>query len=215
MNPVKRLAELIEDWQYLAKRDGLKSAIPVVAVDIIQLPYRHLNFEIFARALNEPLPELMSKMPYLIRPFKRDDLKLIYQINRPSEAKLCAHRLAKGHWGVIAIDHVQAIGYAWACVEVDDLVERVPIKLESGDVLFNDAFTSPAHRGQGVQTALTIERLRLVKERGYKRAICYIDINNLPSIHVWKKKLNSSIIGSIDFTRFGAWYFSKFSEKVF
>jgi GNAT superfamily N-acetyltransferase len=212
MNPIKRLSELVEDWYFLIQRDGLKSAIPVVGLDIARLPYRHLSFLILARSLVEPLPELQPKMPLEIRPFEKTDLKLIREINRPSEAGLCARRLVRRHFGFIAMNHAKAAGYAWGCDEIDPQLERVPLRLEHGDILCNDAFTTPTYRGQGVQTALTLARLHLFQELGYQRALCYIENRNSPSISVWQLKLNSSIIGRMDFKRFGPWHKVKFSD---
>jgi GNAT superfamily N-acetyltransferase len=150
-------------------------------------------------------------MPFEIRTFTGADLKRITEINRPSESRLCAHRLARGHYGFIATNHNQAAGYAWGCAEIDSQLERVPIKLNHGDILCNDAFTVPAYRGMGVQTALTLTRLKLFHQAGYKRAICYIENGNYPSIYVWQQKLKSTIIGQIDFKRIGAWYQVKIS----
>jgi GNAT superfamily N-acetyltransferase len=213
MQPIIRLAELIEDWKYLIRRDGLISAVPQVALEVSRLPYRHLKLMILARSLDESLPDLQPKMTLKIRPFVETDLQLIRQINRPSEARLCAHRLARGHYGFVAMNHVKVAGYAWGCAEIDPQVERVPLKLEHGDVLCNDAFTTPTYRGQGVQTALTIARLQLFQELGYRRALCYIENRNNPSIAVWQRKLNCSIIGQIDFKRIGPWHNVKFSER--
>jgi ribosomal protein S18 acetylase RimI-like enzyme len=206
MNPINRLVELFEDWNFLLTREGLITTIPLVAMEIARLPYRYLKFLIFTRSLDDPLPELQPKMPLEIRPFTESDLKFASDINRPSEAKLCASRLARGHLGLIAMNHVQVAGYAWGCAVIDGQVERIRLRLENTEILCIDAFTAPSYRGQGVQTALTLARLHLFQDLGYKRALCYIEEHNSPSIAVWQQKLNSSIIGRIDFKRFGPWY---------
>ena len=70
MHPFHRLAELIEDWQYLIRQDGIKSALPNRGREIARLPYRHLKFIILARLLAEPLPELQPKIPLEIHHFE-------------------------------------------------------------------------------------------------------------------------------------------------
>ncbi|NJD61029.1 MAG: hypothetical protein C3F13_17840 [Anaerolineales bacterium] len=211
MNPLHRLGELFEDWLFFIQHDGLLSAIPIIALDIVRLPYRHLKFLIFACSLENPLPVPLSKTSFEIRPFTKNDLELIREINRPSEVRLCEYRLVHGHFGFIAVENSQAAGYAWGCAEVDAEVERVRLSLVYGDILCNDAFTAPAYRRQGVQTALTIARLQKFKDMGYRRALCYIEANNIPSIAVWQRKLGSTILGEIDFKRFGPWYRVKIS----
>jgi GNAT superfamily N-acetyltransferase len=110
------------------------------------------------------------------------------------------------------MNHSQAAGYGWGCAEIDPQLEHVPLRLEHRDILCNDAFTTPAYRGQGVQTALTLARLQRFQNLGYRRALCYIEEHNDPSIAVWQRKLSSAIIGRIDFKRFGPWYHVKFSD---
>ena len=212
MNPIQRLIEIIDDWQFLIRRDGVIVTIPLIASEIARLPYRHLEFLILAVSLDNPLPDLHPKMPLDIRPFTETDLKLIREVNRPSEARLCARRLARNHHGFIAMNHSQAAGYAWGCAEINPQLERVQLKLDLGDILCNDAFTTPAYRNQGVQTSLVLARVHFFQVLGYKRALCYIEKTNKPSISVWQRKLNGSIIGQIDFKRIGPYYQVKFSD---
>lgn len=206
MEPIGRLAELIEDWKYLIWRDGVKSALPGVALEIARLPYRHLRFLLLARSLIEPLPDLQPKVALDIRPFTQTDLDLVREIDRPSEARLCARRLENGHTGLLALHENQPAGYAWACLKIDPKLERVHPKLGSGDILCADVYTTPAFRGQGVQTALALARFRLFRDLGYRRAISYIEIHNAPSLAVWQRKLGSLTIGQVDFIRIGSWY---------
>ena len=212
MEPISRLAELIEDWEFYIQRDGLMSAIPAVGLEIVRLPYRHLRFVILARSLDEPLPDLQTKVAIEIRPFERADLELVRAIDRPSEARLCERRLERGHTGLFAFIQGKPAGYAWGCSEVDPDLERVHLKLEPGDVLCTDVYTAPALRGQGVQTALTLARFRLFRDLGYRRAISYIEIHNSPSLAVWRRKLGSQTVGEIDFLRIGPWYRVRFNR---
>ena len=213
MNPIIRLIELYEDWYFLIRRDGLISTMPLVTREIVQLPYRHLKFWILAISLVEPIPEIQNKMPFTIRSFEPADLKLVRDINRPSEAKLCARRLSREHYGFIALNQIQATGYAWGSTEIDPQLEQVHLRLDHGDVLCNDAFTAPAYRRQGVQSALTLARLHFFQEMGYRRALCYIEKSNSNSLSVWQCKLNASIIGQIDFKRIGPCHYLKFTDS--
>lgn len=211
MRPISRLYELTEDWRYIAKRDGLKSSLALMTSDIARLPFRHLKFILAARSLTDPFPDLMPGVDLVIRLFRQEDLDRVRQIDRPSEARLCAQRLAQDHKGLIAFHEDQPAGYAWGSTDIHTRLERVHPLLSTGDVLCTDSFTAPAFRGKGIQTALTIARFHLFRELGYCRAISYIEVHNKPSLAVWQRKLNSQVIGNIDFMRIGPWYRVRYS----
>lgn len=199
-----RLAELIEDWVYLIQRDGWRSALPEVGWAIVTLPCRRIEFIVLARSLLEPLPDLQFRIALEIREFGLADLSLARQINRPSEARAFARRLAHGHVGFLALHEGQPAGYAWACTEIDPTIERVNLKLDPGDVLCTDAYTASAYQGQGVQAALTLARLRLFRDLGYRRALATIEVRNHPSLAVWRK-VGAQAIGRMTFFRIGPW----------
>lgn len=209
----ERLAEITEDWKCMIRRDGLKIALPAVVHEIALLPYRRLRFTIFSRSLTESFPDFQPKIALEIRPFQQSDLEAVREIDRPSEARQCARRLAHSHNGLTALYHGRPVGYAWGCSEVNPELERVLIQLGSGDILCTDAFTDPSFRGWGVQTALSLARFQMFRDLGYRRAICYIENGNLPSLAVWQKKLGGHIVGTIDFMRIGPWYRVRFNTN--
>lgn len=200
---VSRLAEFLEDWNYLARRDGWQATLPVIGQEIVKLPYRHLKFMVPACSLLE-LPDVQPKIALQIREFDLSDLALAREMNRPSEARLYARRLARGHKGLIAFHDGEPAGYAWGCAEIDPALERAYWELAPGEVFCVDAYTDPAFRGKGVQTALTLARFRFFRDLGYRRAVAFIEIHNHPSLAVWRK-FGSQIIGDIDFRRIGPW----------
>ncbi len=206
MGPINRLAELAEDWRYFTERDGLKSSLPLIVSDLVRLPYRHLKFFVIACSLLDPFPNWQPQIELFIRPLEQDDLDLVRQLDRPSEARLDAQRLAQGHKGFVAFYKGQPAGYTWASTDPLTRLERVHPKLDPGDVLFTDSYTFPAFRGCGVQTALTLARFILFRDLGFCRAISTIEIHNKPSLAVWQKKFNGKTIGEIDFTRIGPLY---------
>jgi GNAT superfamily N-acetyltransferase len=206
MKLFERLEELIIDWKYLIQRDGLNAALPTVVQEISLLPYRHLIFSIVSRSLTEPFPDLQPKIPLEIRPFQPADVGFVREMDRPSEANQCAQRLARGHSGLIALHQGRPAGYAWGYTEEYAQMDKVPLKLEPGDVLCSDVFTHPSFRGQGVQTALSLTRFKMFKDLGLRRAICFIENRNGPSLAVWQRKLGGQVIGHFDFVRVGNWY---------
>ena len=213
MRWISRLAELFEDWSYLIKRDGWQSALPAVGRELVRLPYRHVKLAVVACSLLDPLPDLQSKILLEIREFKPTDLELVRHINCPSEARLCARRLAYGHKGLVALHKGEPAGYAWGCSEIEPTLERMQVELNSGDVLCVDACTAPVFRGQGVQTALTLARFRVFRDLGYRRAIAYIGTRNFASLATWQRKMGGEVVGYVDFRRIGPWRWVRFTES--
>jgi ribosomal protein S18 acetylase RimI-like enzyme len=200
-----RLVELFGDWRFFFQRDGWRSATSVAIRELRGLPYRHMQLLVLARPLWTPLPEYDPKMELSIRRFELADVPSVNQINRPSEAGLCALRLSRGQRGFSAFHGDQLAGYAWADDRLDPTLERVQFPLLPGDGVCLDFYTAPAFREQGVQTALTSALLRDLRELGYDRALAYIEKGNLPSLAVWQRKFEGDTIGMIDFVRVGPW----------
>jgi len=199
---IKRVAELSKDWHYMIRRDGWRIALPAVVQELARLPYRRMRFVIVARSLSEPLPNLQPRIDLEIREIKSTDIHLVRQIDRPSEAKACALRLARGHRGLLALHRGQPAGYVWGCTETT--LERVNLRLDPGDILCTDAYTAPAFRRQGVQTALKLALFLLFRDLGYSRVVAYIEQNNYPSLAIWHK-VGNQVIGHINFVRIGPW----------
>ena len=212
MRLLQRLLDLFEDWDFQIRKEGFWSAFPAIGQDITRLPFRHLKFFVFERSLDETIPKIHPQIELEIRPFKQSDLKMVKRINRPLEARQCERHLESGHKGLIAFFQDQPAGYAWGCADVNPEIEKVPIHLETGDVLCTDVFTNPPFRGKGIQTALSLVRFQMFRDLGFSRAICYIEIQNGPSLAVWQRKLGGLKTGSIDFLRIGPWYRVRFTS---
>lgn len=203
MKWIYRLIELMIDWKHLIIRDGLKSTWIIVLKELIQLPYRHIEYVILACPLSELIAKFESKLTVEIRPFLKSDLDYVRQEFLPSEANICDQRLKIGHRGLVATLNNDTVGYCWLCT--DDDLERVDLSIQPGDILITDSFTSPSVRGRGVQTQIGVAALRYATELGFKRLIMYIEVNNAPSLAVWQKKFRGKVIGHIDFKRIGFW----------
>jgi hypothetical protein len=197
-----RLIELIQDWKYLTRRDGWKAGLPQVGKGIASLPYRRIRYVVMARSLIEPLPEGKPKIRLEIRPFQASDLDFVRREYLPSEANLCARRLERGHYGVVAYQDGQVMGYRWG--SADTSLERVDLHPEPCSVLFTDSFTRPAVRCKGVCTALSITMFGMFRDMGYQRVIAYIEIHNEPSLAVWRK-MGAQVVAHIDFKRIAFW----------
>jgi hypothetical protein len=65
-------------------------------------------------------------------------------------------------------------------------------------------------RRVGLRRALPIVGLEVARlpfrHLSYRRAFCYIEAGNSPSLAVWQRKLGCTSAGRIDFLRIGSWY---------
>jgi GNAT superfamily N-acetyltransferase len=174
---------------------------------LCRLPYRRIHYLQLSRLLSDPLPTIRPGIPLEVRPFEQSDLQAVSNEYLPSEAKLCEKRMERGHFGFVACHNGRFLGCAWACTDCS--LERVVLPFDAGDILFNDAFTVPAYRGRGVQTSLLVARLHFSRESGYRRAVAYAEISNLPSIKAWLK-VGGSVTGHIRLTRVFNWRRSSF-----
>lgn len=206
MNPFSKISELFSDWKFLVNQKGFRIALPEIASDVIHLPYRHIKFYILEYPLSNLPIDIPPKISIIIRPLDFNDIPLIMKINRPSEAKQCKRRLNNGDKGLVAVYQDEVVGYAWGTSDIKPDVEKVPIVLKPNDFLCTDMFTATKFRGKGIQTSLSLARFRLYKDLGFKNAICYIEINNKPSLAVWKNKFKARIIGKINFLRMVSCY---------
>ncbi|MEW6443897.1 MAG: GNAT family N-acetyltransferase [bacterium] len=202
-NPwIDRVTDLAADWRFVHLSRGWKPGLSWLGRQLAMLPYRQLRFFVLSRSLAEPMPEPAQKIALKVRPFAPGDLEWVRREIFPSEARLFQRRLERGHMGFVACHGERIVGYSWACT--DTTLERLELRLEPGDVLFTDSFTVPAFRGRGVQTMLSLERLCAFRERGYARAILYIEVHNTPSLAVWRK-LEAQVLARVRFRRVGCW----------
>jgi GNAT superfamily N-acetyltransferase len=203
MTWLQRLAELGQDWVHLVRRCGWRLALPRIGRDLAGLPYRRIRFLVLARPLLEPVAAFQPKTPLQIREFTPADLELVSQINRLSEVKQCARRLARQHRGLVVLIGDQPAGYAWCLDRIDPALERMHLQLEAGDIYFTDAYVAPAYRGLGVHTAMVLARLRLARRLGYGRLITCVREDNQVALSVWRKMLGVQVTANYDFVRIG------------
>lgn len=201
-----RVFEILQDWRYIFRRYSLRFALSALYLDIARLTYQHLRLYIFTCSLREPLPLLQPNNLLEVYRFESSHLEMVRSTDQPSHALLCERQLRLKNYGLIAIHEGQYAGYAWGSEPANREKDHIHRQFETGDILCDNAYTVPKFRGKGVQTALTLARFKIFRELGYKRAICYIEVNNKPSLTVWQNKFKAQVAGEIDFLRIGPWY---------
>lgn len=200
-----RLAQLIEDWRAVVRRDGWLRGLMAVGKDLVRLPGRHVRFKVVAVSLATPLPNLRPTLAIELRDFGPEDLDWVHQHDSPSKAKLCRQRLKLGYRGYVALHKAERIGHAWCGEPPDPFLDQLYSQLKPGDMVCTGAYVEPAFRGRGVQTVLALARLEWLRALGYNRAIAYIDGRNEASLAVWQRKLGAVDIADLHYVRIGPW----------
>ena len=195
----RRALEHLVDWRHVLHRDGWSSFLKKVRQDARKLPRRKVEYIIMEVPLEHPFPNPPCLSFVEVRPFTSADLEFVRKEFLPSEAAMCARRLAAGHEGLIAVLDGEIAGCCWLCR--DDSLERADLPIGTDEVLFTDAFTAPRFRGQGVNTSLALASLRRARQLHLRRLIGYIRTDNTASQAVWLGKLNGRVFAKLEFKR--------------
>lgn len=194
------LKRLTYDWKEKIQRGDWRGASRWLIEIFASLPYRHIEYIVFARSLLEPLPTATPRLPVTLRLAMKADLVRFQGLVLPSEISYFSQRLDHGRYCFLALDGEHLAGYCWATTQVEPHVDNLELKLQPGDVYVDDAFTAPAYRRQGIQTAVHLYRLRYMKDLGCQRAILIVSEDNVASQQL-VRKLGYQEIDRLSFRR--------------
>jgi ribosomal protein S18 acetylase RimI-like enzyme len=181
MNTWDKFISIISDLRERTYRAGWRQAGRWFVETIISLPHRHIEYAVFTRSLLEPLPVIESCLPVTLRLATKVDLQCFRGLVPPSEIRHFAHRLAHGRYCFVALDDENLAACCWATTQVELDVDNLKIRLQPGDVYGDDAYTVPAYRRQGIQTALLVYRLEYMRNLGCQRVVAIVEENNTAS----------------------------------
>jgi hypothetical protein len=77
------------------------------------------------------------------------------------------------------------------------------VSLEEGDTLVVEAFTHLAHRGRGIHSLASVQRLEAARARGMTRSITFVASWHAPSLRVGLTKVSGRSAGTVTLWRFG------------
>jgi ribosomal protein S18 acetylase RimI-like enzyme len=176
-----KLKRFTFDLRKSIQRDGWRQTGRWLAKILIELPYRHLDYIVFARSLLEPLTVARPRLPVTLCLATEADLFRFEEVVPKSEFEHFRHRLTHGRYCFLALDGENLAAYCWASTEVRCDVDKLEMQLQEGDAYVDDAFTVPAYRRQGIQTAVHLYRLEYMKKLGCRRAILIVSVTNSAS----------------------------------
>jgi ribosomal protein S18 acetylase RimI-like enzyme len=180
-NSLTKLKRMSADFRQKMKSNGLISSIRWLVQAIRRLPYRHIEYLVLARSLQDPLPESDFNSSINMRQAAESDLGLFSGLIPNSTLEHFRHRLNNGRHCFIALDGVKLAAYCWASTQIEYKFDNIEITLKPGDAYLDDAFTLPAYRRKGIQKALHLYRLVHMRKLGCRRAVLVVRDNNLAS----------------------------------
>ncbi len=157
---------------------------------------RHL-FEVrkatvFARALDEPMPEYGPGVPLSVREMTSEDLDHFREpvsLLRERRIMRFARQLRAGRVGVIALDDHQVVGFGWLSLENEiDRLLNVEISLQQGEGYIYDGFVFPGFRGRNIYPALLTWRLDYLMRHGCRTAYSIVAVGNMPA-ETWHRRM--------------------------
>jgi ribosomal protein S18 acetylase RimI-like enzyme len=200
MNGLAKLKGLIEDLGAWTRQAGWKGAVPWALRVLLSLPYCHTEYTVFVRSLHQPLPDVEPRLAVALRPAAEVDLERFRGLVPPSQLDYFRQRLAHGRHCFLALDGEHLAAYCWATERVEQDTDNLELHLQPGDVYGDDAYTVPAYRRQGIQSALLVYRLDYMRNLGYQRLVAIVAVDNKPSQGM-VRKLGYREAGHLSFRR--------------
>lgn len=200
MNIWDELIGLILDWREQFRRGDWRQAVRWIVETFVSLPYCRIEYTVFTRALLEPLPVIKPRLSVTLRLAGEGDLVLFRGLVPPSELRYFARRMAHGRHCFLALDGENLAAYCWATTQVEFAWDNLEIPLRSDDVYVDDAYTVPAYRRRGIQTALHLYRLEYMRDLGCRRAILIVENDNTASREL-VRRLGYQVMDHLSFRR--------------
>lgn len=186
MNNLSKFIGLFHDLQEQAKQADWRQTSHWLLKTLVSLPYCRLEYKVFVRSLQEPLPSATPRQPVTLRLATQADLARFRCLVPPSELRRFSRRLACGRYCFLALDGENLAAYAWATPQVEFEVDNLVMQLQRGDVYVDDAYTVPAYRRQRLQAAVHLYRLGHMKDLGFQRAVAIVEENNAASLQLMR-----------------------------
>lgn len=167
------------------------------------IPYERVDFDIFVRSLDDPLPLAQPRLPITTRLATKADLPYFQNLVLPSEYQHFARRLAHSRHCFLTFaqeEPEKPIAYRWAATEIDPDVDDLILNLPAEYAYIDDAYTLPAYRRLGIQIAMYSFWGPYLQTLGCNHIIAIVEVKNRPS-QLEKQRLNYQKVGQTTFLR--------------
>lgn len=165
--------------------------------------YRRLL--LLERSLEEPIPEMMPRLPITITLLKKTELDEYLKFRPKSNPPRVADRFNTNHWCFVARHDGRIIAASWAATQRAWIFYLdCEVQMTQDDVYVYDSFVMPNFRGQSIFPAIRAEMIRYFLAAGYHRMVTGITPENKSSLRaVWKTGFRP--VGMMGRIKIGPW----------
>lgn len=161
---------------------------------------------IVTRSTDEAIPEISISLPIEMQILNSDDLSTYLKLRPYQDPKEFINRLKAGRICLALFNKEQILQVAW--VGTDRIyipyLERDLI-LQPEEFYCYDTYTDPKYRSYGLATISAALMLKYFKEKGFRRVVAILALENSAAFGGPIKALNYQFIGQYNFIRFGFW----------
>ena len=140
------------------------------------------------RDLDAEIPVVRARLEVAVRLLEEADLPAYLELRPDADPAEIRVRLSAGHWCWAAWRDGRILCVRWAGtgrVRIEFL--DMELRLGPDEAYSYDLFTHPAHRGAGLSPVGSVEMLRFLRDRGYRRMLVAIAPENHASLRSVEK----------------------------
>ncbi len=186
-NTIVKLCLMMQDFIYFLGNKNLAEFGRLTIGKLSTFLYCRIEYLVLTRSLEEPLPLVEARLPITYRVAEPDDLSRLEGAVLPSELAYFRERLAHGRICFLGFYQDDVAAYGWLTDEVVFEIDNLQLRLGLGDAYVDDIYTLPAYRRQGIASTGALRRLQFLKERGFKRSVSIVRLDNAPALKMNKK----------------------------
>ena len=186
------LKDLFYELRARMKLEGYREGFLYIVKKACSKVFYLNKYIVFYKNINELSSAIMPINGLSVEMLNSKHLELIERDLGPLTRKRFQKRLKTGRTGHICQLNNKIIYHGWIEYETNPMVQLKPYEASLFDV-----YTVKKFRNRGIQTAMLIKRLEVMKSKGIKRVFCSIAFDNIPSQKVVADKLGFKSMGVV------------------
>jgi hypothetical protein len=145
------------------------------------------TYTCFKRSLDEPIPNIVPKIPVEIRQATINDLPKFKEIIDEAKYDRFKQRFQEGNICFVALDKEKIVSFAWIglCNKFEPEL-GVEVKLAEKEAYLFDAYVVPEYRNHGLYPVVGNSNLRYLCNLSYKQVFIFVDDTNIYSLKAVK-----------------------------
>ena len=160
---------------------------------------------VVARPIDDTIPDPNPRLPIVINPLRGEDLPAYLQHRPDQHSSEIRMRIAQGDECFAAWHEGRIVHTGWVTtIPKHESYLRRKLILQPGDIFLYDHYTQPSHRSLGLARARDIHVLHHYREKGYRRSMAIVAIENKAAFRQFEA-VGYRSIGMFKCLRFGPW----------